>query len=63
MSAFRLHRSNGDTRRKLVAWGFDVRRPDGTVRGETFYAVSRDEAEKIARGWSTRMGFALRDKA
>ena len=48
-----------DTRRKMVAWDFDVRCPDGSVRRENFYAKTRDEAARIARGWATRMGYEL----
>ena len=54
-----LRASGSDTRQKMRPWSFNVVRPDGSTRPETFYAISKDEASKLARGWCTRMGFEL----
>lgn len=48
---------------RLTDWEFTVRRSDGSVRVVTFYSGSRPEALKLARGWVTRMGFALVEDA
>jgi hypothetical protein len=48
-----------DTRRRMRAFNFDVRRPDGSVRRESFYAVTKAEAAKLAHGWTVRMGYRL----
>jgi hypothetical protein len=51
--------TGSDTRQKMRPWSFNVVRPDGSTRPETFYARSKAEASKIARGWCTRMGYRL----
>jgi hypothetical protein len=48
-----------DTRRRMDAFTFAARGRNGICRAVTFYAVTRDEAAKLAVAWAQKAGYSI----
>lgn len=46
-------------RRRMTAWNYTARPPDGSEQVVTFYSAAQAEAAKLARAWAAKAGVEL----